>query len=191
MKALGLIETRGLLAAIESSDAMLKAAEVNLVEKSIVGGGIVTITIIGDVASVAAAVEAGAAAVQRLSSGLLLSQHVIPRPADELTDMIDFNPFENKAGELVFTQEESPIQESTILTEEKAIQVEKQHKKDLDEQVKKEGIEKVIDYLETLKVVEIRRLAREYEDFDIKGRAISDANKETLIKAFGTYYKRV
>jgi len=88
MQALGLIETKGLIAAIESADAMLKAAEVRLVEKTLVGGGLVTIAVTGDVGAVKAAVEAGAASVRKLNNALLLSEHVIPRPHQELDDVI-------------------------------------------------------------------------------------------------------
>jgi microcompartment protein CcmL/EutN len=83
MQAIGFIETRGLVAAIEAADAMLKAAEVHLVERTFVKGGIVTITITGDVAACKASVDAGAAAVNRMS-GTILSTHVIPRPHESL-----------------------------------------------------------------------------------------------------------
>lgn len=88
MQALGLIETKGLIAAIESADAMLKAAEVSLVEKTLVGGGLVTIAVTGDVGAVKASVEAGAAAIRKLNSTLLISEHVIPRPHQELEGII-------------------------------------------------------------------------------------------------------
>ena len=80
--ALGMVETRGLVAAIEAADAMVKAASVNLVGKVHVGGGIVTVLVRGDVGAVKAATDAGAAAAQRV--GELLSVHVIPRPHHEL-----------------------------------------------------------------------------------------------------------
>lgn len=86
MQALGLIETKGLIAAIESADAMLKAAEVTLLEKTHVGGGLVTVAVVGDVGAVKAAVDAGAAAAQRV--GDLLSVHVIPRPHSTLDGLI-------------------------------------------------------------------------------------------------------
>lgn len=88
MQALGFIETKGLLAAIESADAMLKAAEVSLVEKTLVGGGLVSVVVTGDVAAVKAAVDAGAAAVKQLDSALLITQHVIPRPHQELDGIV-------------------------------------------------------------------------------------------------------
>ncbi len=80
--ALGLIETRGLVGAVEAADAMCKAARVTLIGKEISGGGLVTIMVRGEVGAVKAAVEAGGAAARRV--GELLSQHVIPRPAGEL-----------------------------------------------------------------------------------------------------------
>lgn len=86
MQALGLIETKGLIAAIESADTMLKAAEVTLLEKTHVGGGLVTVAVVGDVGAVKAAVDAGAAAAQRV--GDLLSVHVIPRPHSTLDGLI-------------------------------------------------------------------------------------------------------
>ena len=80
--AIGLIETRGLVPLIEATDAMAKAANVKVEKRIGVGGGLVTTIVSGDVGSVRAAVEAGAAAAQQL--GELVSSHIIPRPADGL-----------------------------------------------------------------------------------------------------------
>lgn len=80
--ALGMVETRGLVAAIEAADAMVKAANVQLVGKEQVGGGLVTVMVRGDVGAVKAATDAGAAAAERV--GELLSVHVIPRPAADV-----------------------------------------------------------------------------------------------------------
>lgn len=82
MLALGMIETKGLIGAIEAADAMLKSANVNLVGKGLVGGGYVTVLVCGDVAAVKAATDAGAAAASRLED--LISVHVIPRPYDDV-----------------------------------------------------------------------------------------------------------
>jgi ethanolamine utilization protein EutM len=76
--ALGMIETKGLVGAIEAADAMVKAANVTLVGKEHVGGGLVTVMVRGDVGAVKAATDAGATAAQRV--GDLISVHVIPRP---------------------------------------------------------------------------------------------------------------
>ncbi|TGD24848.1 ethanolamine utilization microcompartment protein EutM [Companilactobacillus suantsaicola] len=84
--ALGMIETKGLVASIEAADAMVKAANVTLVGKERVGGGIVTVMVRGDVGAVKAATDAGAAAAQRI--GELLSVHVIPRPHAEVENIL-------------------------------------------------------------------------------------------------------
>ncbi len=97
MQALGMIETRGTLAAIEAADVMLKAADVTLVEKTKIGGGLVTVTVTGDVAAVTAAVDAGASAAEHLGEGLLVSRHVIPRPHEELEGF--FGPEPEKPGD--------------------------------------------------------------------------------------------
>ena len=76
--ALGLVETRGLTAAIEAADAMTKAAEVTLIGTEKIGSGLVTVMVRGDVGAVKAAVDAGAAAAKRV--GELFGVHVIPRP---------------------------------------------------------------------------------------------------------------
>ena len=81
--AIGLIETKGLLALIEATDAMAKAANVAIVKRVDIGGGLVTTVVSGDVGSVRAAVEAGAAAAAQ--AGELISSHIIPRPAEGLT----------------------------------------------------------------------------------------------------------
>ena len=86
MQALGMIETKGLVASIEAADAMVKAANVTLIGKEHVGGGLVTVMVRGDVGAVKASVDAGAAAAERV--GELLSIHVIPRPHDEVEGIL-------------------------------------------------------------------------------------------------------
>ncbi len=80
--ALGLIETKGLVGAIEAADAMVKAANVKLIGKEKIGGGYVTVMVRGEVGAVKAATDAGAAAAARV--GELVSVHVIPRPHDNV-----------------------------------------------------------------------------------------------------------
>ena len=81
-EALGMVETKGLVGSIEAADAMVKAANVRLIGKVHVGGGLVTVMVRGDVGAVKAATEAGGAAADRV--GELLSVHVIPRPHNEV-----------------------------------------------------------------------------------------------------------
>jgi ethanolamine utilization protein EutM len=85
-EALGMIETKGLVGAIEAADAMVKAANVTLVGRELVGAGIVTVMVRGDVGAVKAATEAGAEAAGRV--GTLLSVHVIPRPNGEVDGIL-------------------------------------------------------------------------------------------------------
>ena len=80
--ALGMVETRGLVGAIEAADAMVKSANVQLVGKEQIGGGLVTVMVRGDVGAVKSATEAGAAAAEKV--GELISVHVIPRPHSEV-----------------------------------------------------------------------------------------------------------
>ncbi len=82
LQALGMVETKGLVGSIEAADAMVKAANVKLIGKVHVGGGLVTVMVRGDVGAVKAATDAGAAAAGRV--GELISVHVIPRPHDDV-----------------------------------------------------------------------------------------------------------
>ncbi|MGI6615153.1 MAG: BMC domain-containing protein [Dethiobacteria bacterium] len=89
MNALGMVETKGLVAAIEAADAMIKAANVVLVDKELIGGGYVTVIVRGDVGAVKAATDAGASAAKRV--GELVAVHVIPRPHSEVNMIIPGN----------------------------------------------------------------------------------------------------
>ncbi|MBC7186709.1 MAG: BMC domain-containing protein [bacterium] len=90
LDALGLIETKGLVGAIEAADAMVKAAKVQLIGKEKVGGGYVTVMVRGDVGAVKAAVDAGAAAAEKV--GELVSVHVIPRPHSDVEMILPKRP---------------------------------------------------------------------------------------------------
>ena len=85
-EALGMIETRGLVAAIEAADAMVKAAEVELIGTEKIGSGLVSVMVRGDVGAVKAATEAGAAAASRL--GEIIATHVIPRPHSDVEKIL-------------------------------------------------------------------------------------------------------
>ena len=101
-EAIGMIETKGLVGAIEAADAMVKAANVHLVGKEIVGGGFVMVTVRGDVGAVKAATDAGAAAAGRV--GELKSVHVIPRPHNEVAAILP----ESKKAEAAAAVPKSP-----------------------------------------------------------------------------------
>ena len=85
-EALGMVETRGLIGAIEAADAMVKAANVRLIGKEQIGSGLVTVMVRGDVGAVKASVDAGAAAAKRV--GDLYGVHVIPRPHDDVEGIL-------------------------------------------------------------------------------------------------------
>jgi ethanolamine utilization protein EutM len=89
-QALGFIETVGLVAAIQAADAMAKAANVKLVTRQQPGGGLISIMVQGDVGAVKAAVDAGAAAASQI--GKVVSAHVIPRPHEEVGDLLERPP---------------------------------------------------------------------------------------------------
>lgn len=203
MKALGLIETKGTLAAVEAADAMVKAADVTLVEKTRVGGGLVTITVTGDVAAVQAAVDAGVAAVERIAASSLAAKLVIPRPHEELE--ILFTPkgpggktdpgvtdeeeleegaavgetVEEVVGDVVGEVEESP---HPALPE-------KPDRQTLDSIIEKYGIAEGMAMADGLKVTALRTLAREYGELKISGREVSKANKQLLLEELKSYYE--
>lgn len=197
MQALGFIETKGVLTAVEAADAMLKAAEVSLVEKTKVGGGLVAVTVTGDVAAVKAAVDAGAAAVERINKAALVTCHVIPRPHEELGTIIGGGTpngperTAEKAEETVEELGEEPADGETE-TEETLFDEPEQEssikRETADQWMKQAGLEETMKLLEDRKVTELRTLAREYPELDIAGREISKANKTLLLEEFRKHY---
>lgn len=205
MQALGLIETRGLIAAVESADAMLKAADVALLEKTLVGGGLVTVAVTGEVSAVKAAVDAGAAAVRQLNMGLLISEHVIPRPHGELDDLVICStPYKDRVAatdnepisqpEVVEAVETTETTETTETSEVVEIPAELQAeetpltKDAVDRMAAEKGVRAVMKELQECKVIKLRTLAREYKDFGIAGRLVSKADKKILLEEFKKYY---
>lgn len=203
MEAIGMIETYGLVPAIEAADAMLKAAEVRLLERDFVKGGIVTIIVTGDVAAVKASVDAGAAAAARLGENCLRTQHVIPRPHPEVGECI-VNPIPlaelREQGECPrrglsekALNAESPAVVKNIAQssseDQDAITIAELTKENLDRLIESHGVAAVMNALASEKVVALRNLAREYDDLAIAGRAISKANKETLLAELTKHYE--
>lgn len=186
--ALGLVETRGLVGAIEAADAMAKAANVKLLGKVRTDPAMITVKIIGDTAAVRSAVEAGAAAAQRV--GQLLSKHVIPHTAEGLEDII----FEKS----ILSQDEIHsllnLPESKGKSSPSPSQIEEQSEQEpeIDEEETMEeeqgyvipsGSERgtYLGQLQNLTVHQLRNYARGVEGLTIYGRQISKANKEELI----------
>lgn len=225
--ALGLIETKGLIGAIEAADAMLKAANVKLVSKEKITAALVTVKIIGETAAVKSAVDAGAAAAQRV--GQLVSAHVIPRPDDQIESLIYFPSITTEIQPEENVKKEKPVKEKIVVKE---VEEEKVEEKSLFDESEKEETETVPikrrgrprlektesqvpsrldslrkealkeirkvegekqsasgviptnEQLSELNVHELRHLARSFDNFPIKGRQISRANRDELIVHF-------
>ena len=190
--ALGLIETRGLVGAIEAADAATKAADVKLVGKEKVRNGLITIKLIGDVAAVRAAVDAGGAAAARV--GELISTHVIPRPVSDLESII-FSESVIPETEPTKTKTQPAKSETKPAAKRGrkpkppvAVPETKEEVKIEDESAKLEPIlpssddeSEYLKQLQAMSVHELRRYARGFEGLSIFGRQISMANKEVLI----------
>ncbi|WP_353893521.1 BMC domain-containing protein [Proteinivorax hydrogeniformans] len=212
MQALGFIETKGLIMAVESADAMVKAANVELVEKNYVGGGLVYISVSGDVGAVKAAVEAGVASIEKIDKSLLISHHVIPRHHEELSNIVATTKKTPKQKNVVepnlkkkeqakteeVTKPQKPVdpkpepkaQKSEAKPNTPELKLDGLNKETVDKAVSDHGIDKAIKALTKVKVPELRKLAREYKDFGIIGRNISKANKKLLTKEFKKYYSK-
>ena len=153
MQAIGMIETRGVLAAIESADVMLKTANVRLVSKEKVGGGLITVIVEGDVAAVKASVEAGAYAVENLDKSLLVSKHVIPRPVSDVHDLLLADIKELKEEKNLSKEKEEIIVSDRVeggleLKEEKDLSKEK------EEIIVSDKVEGSLELKEEIKFVE-------------------------------------
>ena len=197
MQAFGFIETKGLIAAIEAADAMLKAANVGLVDRVFVKGGLVTIIIEGDVGAVKAATDAGSSAAARV--GEVISVHVIPRPHEDVSKMIvqesviteipEEISIQGETVEAIIDEAESIEEIKTEEAEGEAFSNQEMLKDEIDAFVKNGDFDQVLKVLESLKVTKLRALAREYGDFGITGRAISNADRNLLMEEFKKYYQ--
>ncbi len=183
MNALGMIETRGLVASIEAADAMVKAASVTLISKTHVGGGLVTVMVEGDVGAVKAATDAGAAAAERV--GELISVHVIPRPAADVAHILDRRPEPKPEPEPEPPAPEpepepevpEPEPEEAAHTEEmKEEQPEEAHAEKMDLS------ELTPEALGKMTVAKLRIVARELGTTGMSRRDIRFAKKEDLIE---------
>lgn len=171
-KALGLIETVGLIGAIEAADAAAKAAEVIVSSAELTEATFITLKIEGELGAVQAAVEAGARAAEKI--GELLSVHVIPNPDKELLKILparryvtSYRPDDNRpALELESEPEVLKKKPDTSPTKEK------------------DGLTK---RLNDMTVSELRQIARSLKDFPLKGREISMANKQQLIDVINKF----
>jgi ethanolamine utilization protein EutM len=163
-KALGLIETVGLVGAIEACDAAAKAADVIVSAAEITDGALVTLKIFGELGAVQSAVEAGSAAASRV--GQLLSAHIIPNPDDNL-EAIMGGSFRGKLPK--FPIKRGPIKKATVPTSSSSAKAINYKASDMDN-------------IEKMRVTQLRAFARTLPNLSIKGREISRAGKEILLK---------
>lgn len=155
--ALGLLETLGLVAAVEAADAMLKASEVRLVRQQRTNPGLITHLVVGDTAAVRAAVDAGAAAAARV--GRVAAQHVIPRPAPDVwRRLVGVEP----GGPVPEAAPVAPVDPVSAVLSETAPAASE------------------TDY-EAMTVRDLRALARDRDDERLQGRAIARASKSELV----------
>jgi ethanolamine utilization protein EutM len=187
--AIGFIETRGLIPAIEAADVMLKSAQIELVERSIVGGGIVTVTVTGDVGAVKSAVDAGASATQNFGSEALMSHHVIPRPSEQVSEVI----YAEKKTLTDFTDSEEVEKNSQLKSElekDKTVLPQKPEFKPREVEVSTVEKENVIkeEYKE-LNVKELRKLAKKYNNLGMKDEELQTATRAVLREHFENYSK--
>lgn len=211
MQALGFIETRGLIAAIESADAMLKAAEVRLVERTFVKGGIVTITVTGDVAACRASVDAAASAVARMG-GTILSTHVIPRPHESLDGSMigsvdpvwEQEEIENTEDKLeeAFEEEPETAEEETSKEEPEAAGEEKPDQNPeseakkaganrayVENTVETDGIDKAISVLKRSRTAEIKEmLLGEYPETNLNSESAANMTKREMLDWLKDFY---
>lgn len=183
MNALGMIETRGLVASIEAADAMVKAASVTLISKTHVGGGLVTVMVEGDVGAVKAATDAGAAAAERV--GELISVHVIPRPAADVAHILDRRP-EPKPEPEPEPPAPEPEPEPEVPDPEPE---EAAHTEEMKEEQPEEAPAEKMDLSELtpealgkMTVAKLRIVARELGTTGMSRRDIRFAKKEDLIE---------
>ncbi len=189
MQALGMIETRGLVASVEAADVMVKAAAVTLSGKEQIGGGLVTVMVRGEVAAVKAAVDAGAAAAAYV--GELVAAHVIPRPHEEVGwSLKPLAPPEvtgkpPQASETIAgdAAEAAPaVGEGLVSQREGAAQPPLAGKEEIA------GVEGLSDAaLEAMPVVRLRTLARQLDLPDMTRRDIRFAKKDGLLEALRAF----
>jgi microcompartment protein CcmL/EutN len=182
MNAIGMIETKGLLAAIEGADVMLKAADVTLLDKSSATGGLITITVTGEVSAVQAAVESATASINRLNPSLLISKHVIARPSSSLENIMSTTPLATQdastqaiAAEELAVKEITAIEAAPAITEVvPVITVGTPVIKDVAPQYSTPKLQK-------MNLNDLREMACELPELDTK-IDIKTATKKTLIK---------
>lgn len=205
MNALGMIETRGLIAAVEACDVMLKTADVSLVGLRKVKAGLVTILIQGDVAAVKASVDAGSQAADLVTSNSVISTNIIARPNEQIeivyrnsndscknqvSESDNFLAINEEIGIhdcadplQIETNLKADISEVNIKTD--VIKIDK--KEDIENLILDVGIDRLCTYLERLSVTKLRKIVRQYTSLSIPSN-VSSTKKDKLISVLYEYY---
>lgn len=182
-KALGLIEVRGKLGAILAADAAVKAANIILIGSEVISGGLTTIHIIGDVAAVKSAVEAGEAALA--SKNCLISSHVIPRLDGQVEQMLMKSFGKKKNNSLDLKQLNEHIMEekkdALLIPMNDSEEILQENSENEENTIVNSSFDK--EQLEKMKVTELRSLANDLDLSAIKKSEIKIANKAMLIEA--------
>jgi microcompartment protein CcmL/EutN len=180
--AVGLIETRGLVAAVEACDAALKSADVKLISIDRVDAGLMTVKVVGEVAAVQSAVDAGRLAAARV--GTLVAAHVIARPDVSLHDELIYVQVRPRKKNQA--QSTSPTPSSSTVSESASSSSISQPPKPTPPPPASAAslVQPSQEQLGSMTVQELRRYARTLPNFPIQGREISRAGKETLLALF-------
>ena len=186
--ALGMIETSGLLTAIEAADAGLKAADVRLLGTDYVRGGLVMVRFEGEVAAVKSAVDAGTAAAQRV--GYVVSSHVIPRAMPEVFCMLASDPSvgpgkRHQGGCASCGGCEGGMRELRCIQ-----RAEKAQKAESEKPAEKAPARPTLEEMKGWKVVALRSFVRRLPDFPLTANEIRYANKARLLAALSEYYAK-
>lgn len=168
-KALGLVETRGLVAAIEAADAMVKAANVTIIGKERTDPALITIKVVGETAAVRSSVDAGAAAASRV--GVLVSTHIIPQPDLQMISLLPEIQDDNKPQEKNAPSEKNSLSASDTKT--------KEEKRDEEKQVRKETVE-IKQRPKPIPKVKVEKPTEEPEKSSTEMDTISRLRKEAL-----------
>ena len=188
-ESIGLIETMGMIAAIEAGDTMLKTANVTLVNKEVVKGGLVTVVITGDVSAVKTAVDSAVVAVNNLGKGLLLSSHVIPRPDKSIKTLLPGgNASIKEKNDTIESFPEETVIELQHDIEEQLPEIPKELSEEEIIDLLKENQDKMIrEYLLNQTVAQLREMAKQHNDFIIERKQLYRTNKADLVEAVIVY----
>lgn len=178
MQALGMIEVYGYLTAVEALDSALKAANVSRLGVEKVRGGLVTVLVEGDVGAVKAAMDASAAAAERV--GTVISVHVIPRPADDVTRMLKGGKEPEEPTPPTSPEPEEPSEPEISSEPEAPAEPESESAK--AEEAEKAPQDVTVEEMQTMGVDALRRLARALEIKNMTRAEIRFAKKQELIQ---------